>query len=136
MILEITIPGEIRGKGRPRFSMVGGKPRAFTDEKTKDEELRIRAIAVGLHGLPRVECPVKLAVYVGVTIPSSWSEKKKTKAALGEIVPAKKPDIDNYLKLVMDALNGVIWVDDAQVIQVFIAKFYQPHPCCKIVVML
>lgn len=46
----------------------------------------------------------------------------------GEILPQKKPDIDNVVKIIMDALNGAAYKDDKQVVSVFASKFYDDDP--------
>ena len=46
----------------------------------------------------------------------------------GEILPQKKPDIDNVVKIIMDALNGAAYKDDKQVVSVFESKFYDDDP--------
>ena len=46
----------------------------------------------------------------------------------GYIRPAKKPDIDNVIKSILDALNGVAYHDDTQVVAVFAEKYYSDTP--------
>ena len=46
----------------------------------------------------------------------------------GEIRPAKKPDIDNVCKVVADALNGVAYNDDRQIVYTEISKRYDDMP--------
>ncbi len=46
----------------------------------------------------------------------------------GKILPAKKPDIDNVVKAVLDALNGVAYRDDTQVIELHVRKSYSEKP--------
>ena len=36
----------------------------------------------------------------------------------------KKPDIDNAMKLALDAMNGHVFVDDNQVSEIKASKFY------------
>ena len=42
----------------------------------------------------------------------------------GHIRPAKSPDLDNYVKLILDALNGLLWVDDRYIVEMHSGKFY------------
>ena len=49
-----------------------------------------------------------------------------------ELRPSKKPDIDNVLKLVLDALNEVAYKDDTQVIEVECKKFFSINPRIEI----
>lgn len=69
---------------------------------------------------------VKLAFYY--PIPKSWSKVKKDDANDQGIMPAVKPDIDNCIKGVFDALNGVAWKDDNLVVDVWSMKRYSHEP--------
>lgn len=60
--------------------------------------------------------------------PKSFSKRKASLAEAGEIKPTTKPDVDNYLKGVKDALKGIIWRDDSQVVDVYARKRYSARP--------
>lgn len=68
---------------------------------------------------------VELRAYFG--IPASWSNAKRQRAVAGELRPTKRPDMDNVAKM-LDALNGIVWLDDAQVVDERISKFYDSRP--------
>lgn len=61
-------------------------------------------------------------------IPQSLSKRKKREAIAGLIMPTTKPDGDNILKVVMDALNGLAYDDDKQVVKMGIIKVYGVNP--------
>jgi Holliday junction resolvase RusA-like endonuclease len=42
--------------------------------------------------------------------------------------PTKKPDLDNLAKSVLDALNGVIYQDDSQIVSLHMTKVYSQYP--------
>ena len=67
-------------------------------------------------------------------IPQSWSKKKQHMALLGLIRPGKKPDLDNLCKLATDALNSVVYRDDALIVEMWARKIYsnQPKLVCTI----
>lgn len=50
----------------------------------------------------------------------------------GELLPAKKPDIDNIAKAVLDALNSVAYRDDTQIVELQIRKQYSEKPRLEI----
>ena len=50
----------------------------------------------------------------------------------GELLPAKKPDIDNIAKVVLDALNSVAYRDDTQVVELQLRKQYSEKPRVEI----
>lgn len=111
-------------KARPRVTMVGGRARAYTPKKSADYERQIA------QSWPheRQSAPVRLDIVFGMPIPASWSKKQQGAAASGLLLPAKKPDIDNLLKAVMDAMNGVAYDDDNQVVELSGKKVYSVEP--------
>ncbi len=123
-LLTIHVPGDIRGKGRPRF----GGGRTYTDAKTLNAEAWVRHCAVQAVGQPCLEGPLSLLVGITVGIPASWSKRKQTAALAGLLRPTGKPDADNTLKLLADALNKVVWRDDSQLVDVRVHKFYGREP--------
>lgn len=128
-MIHITIPGAPRGKGRPRFAKRGNFVKTYTDAKTVSyENLVAYAGAEAMRGRPPIKGAVNVSMDVNVGIPASWSKKKKQAAIDGEIRPTTKPDLDNIIKAVMDALNDVVWQDDKQVVQLQVAKYYSEKP--------
>lgn len=122
MRISITVPGEPVAKARPRFTRNGN---VYTPKKTAVYEQ-----VIGLHaraamkGRKILTGAVRLSVTAYMPIPSSWSMKQKTKAMTGALRHTKRPDSDNLCKAVQDALNGVIYADDAQIDEVHIVKRY------------
>jgi len=76
--------------------------------------------------------PVGLLVRAFKSIPQSWSKKDKLAALRGEIFPLTKPDHDNYIKIVSDAFNGLIYRDDALVMDSHQIKRYSDQPRLEI----
>lgn len=133
MTIEIRLDGDPVGKGRPRFVRATG--RTYTPEKTASFEARLGWAAQNvMTGFPLLEGPVVLLVMVFKEIPASWSEKKRQKAILQYLQPTGKPDADNFLKLVMDSLNKIVWKDDAQVVDARVVKKYSERPRLEIAI--
>lgn len=119
--LCFTVPGEVRGKGRPRF----GRGRTYTDAKTLSYENLIGWTASQAMGTADpFEGPLCLNVTARFAPPASASRKAKDLMLAGAVKPAKRPDFDNIAKAVADALNGVAWADDAQVVTAMVRKVY------------
>jgi len=122
--LQFTIPGPPIGKGRPRFSSVGGRPRSYTPAVTRDYESLIAARAAeAMAGREPLQTPLTVYIYASMSIPISWSKAKRQSALDGDIYPAR-PDVDNIAKTVLDGMNGVIYEDDAQVTYLKVSKKY------------
>ena len=118
------IEGVPVAKARPRVTMVGGKARAYTPKKSADWEREIQRQV----DCPLTEGPIMLTVVCRVPIPQSWSGKRKADAEAGLIWPTSRPDVDNYAKAVMDALNGIAYNDDSQVVCLTSRKQYAAVP--------
>jgi Holliday junction resolvase RusA-like endonuclease len=131
--LIIDMPGPPRGKGRPRFARATG--RAFTDARTRSYEGDLRAYATeAMRGREIIAGPVLLKMVAIFPVPTSWSRKKRAAALAGSVRPTVKPDLDNILKLT-DALNGVVWRDDAQVVTATQMKVYGERPALRLEVI-
>jgi Holliday junction resolvase RusA-like endonuclease len=115
--LAFTVPGEVRGKGRPRIGKIGNHARMFTDKKTANyESLVALAAEKALAGRPPFDCA--LEVHIRVRLIPAPSASKKARAAMlaGEIPPTKKPDLDNVVKAILDGCNAVAFRDDVLVV--------------------
>lgn len=115
------VPGQAVGKGRPRFVKATG--RAYTPGPTLTYENLVKnAAADAMQDWPPFDGPVSLTILVDVLVSESWPTWKRAAALAGRIMPTGKPDSDNLLKLISDAINKVVWVDDAQVCDCEITK--------------
>ena len=125
MSIVFDVPLEPRGKGRPRFSRHGKFTKVYTDQQTLDYETAIQFYAGKAMGSQKpLETPVSVYLYIRVSIPQSYSKNRKTACLDGSERPAKKPDIDNVAKAFLDAMNGTVYLDDTQVVELNIKKVY------------
>lgn len=123
-LIIVTLPGEPQGKGRPRF----GQGRAFTPAKTRSYEAAFALTArAAMAGKTPFDDAVSVRVDAYFAIPKSWSKAKQDAARRGAIRPTKKPDADNVFKMV-DGLNGIVWRDDALIVDAAIAKHFSDEP--------
>lgn len=99
--MKLRIEGEPAPKGRPRFSVIRGKPHVYTDAKTLAAEEVIRW-------------------HLRSTIKGEPDDTHEFFVHLEFVVKSKRCDIDNLTKLVMDAANGFIWKDDKQVVRLLV----------------
>lgn len=128
--ITLVVEGEPQGKGRPRATSRGGFVSMYTPSKTKDYEKVIAAEAkASMAGRPMITGPVSVEMEMYHSVRKSWPKKKKELARLGKIAPTIKVDVDNCLKVFCDALNGLMWIDDVQVVNVTISKRFADDPC-------
>ena len=126
MIARFTVLGEPQGKGRPRFT---GRGRAYTPAKTAAYERQIRRAYQAQSGqvFPD-EAPLAVRIIAYYRVPASDSKRKRLDKLQHRIRPVKRPDVDNVCKAVFDALNGIAYKDDAQIVTAVVYKFYGDQP--------
>lgn len=123
MIYEFEVIGDIKGKARPRVNTYTGN--AYTPTNTKDYENLIKQYFKIKY--PRYEplegrIAVKIEAYFD--IPKSTSKKDKKLIEEDILSPTKKPDIDNIVKIILDALNKMAFKDDNQITKLEVEKLY------------
>jgi Holliday junction resolvase RusA-like endonuclease len=130
-----TVYGEPVGKGRPRFARRGAFVSTYTPEKTKTYEDEIRMMARAAMGASEpLDTPVTVAIYIRVGIPASFSKQKRKDALSGILKPTKKPDLDNVAKCHLDAMQGIIILDDKLVVNLHVTKVYAETPAVEVMV--
>lgn len=123
--VAFVIPGTPVGKGRPKFARRGNFTVAYTPEKTASYENLVKVKAEeAMKGRPAIDGAVAVTIWLWVTPPASWSQKKQRQALSHEILPTSKPDVDNVIKGIFDAMNEIVWKDDKQAVDVSIRKRY------------
>ncbi len=128
-MIAFEIPGPPIGKGRPRAFRMGNSVRMHTPEKTASYESLVKLAArQAMRDAAPAAFPVALSLIVLHPIPKSWSKRKQEAALAGTERPTTKPDADNVAKAIADACNGVVWVDDAQVVELSVSKRYSATP--------
>ena len=126
--IEFVVFGEPVAKGRAKFCVRNGYAMAYTPAKTRDAEGDFRTQALRYRPQEIITGAIKLSIIVYKSIPKAYSKKQSERAEAGEISPITRPDFDNYAKLVCDALNGVFWRDDSQIVDCRICKRYSMTP--------
>lgn len=122
------IPGEPRGKGRPRR----GQWSMYTPKETTQYERLVR-ICYQNAGLGLLTGEIEMEVMACYGIPKSKPKRVKEQMTAGVIRPTKKPDCDNVLKIIFDALNQVAYADDKQIVAATIRKVYSDQPRVEVV---
>lgn len=130
------VPGQPVGKGRPRIGRAGPHARMYTPDKTASYENLVRTMAhQSVCGREPIAGAVSVRLDLRCAVPASWSGKKQRAALRCEIVPTTKPDTDNVVKAVFDAINGVVWRDDVQVVDLVVTKRYSAMPGVWVLVL-
>ncbi|MGN5479503.1 RusA family crossover junction endodeoxyribonuclease [Cupriavidus basilensis] len=69
-----------------------------------------------MEGRPPLAGPLYVEIDIVLAIPASWPKKRQALALAGRIGATKKPDASNILKAIEDGMNGVVFVDDSQIV--------------------
>jgi len=118
--MRLTVLMEPIPKARARTCVRGGVVRSFTPKATADAEAYIRSTVMGNKAFFAKGTPLKVNLAFYINKPPSVSKKRK--------YPITRPDIDNYTKLVLDALNRYLFEDDSQIVELHATKAYgQPR---------
>ncbi|MDR0905803.1 MAG: RusA family crossover junction endodeoxyribonuclease [Oscillospiraceae bacterium] len=130
MRIEFDVPGQPFGKQRPRFA-----GHAYTPPETVAYEEKIKWAFRAAHGKQFDKgIPLTLQIFAGYPIPKSVSKVRREAMIRDEAMPIVKPDLDNVLKIVADALNKLAYADDAQVCEMYVRKYYAEVPKLHIVI--
>ena len=123
MIYEFEVPGKVIGKGRPRLNSYTGV--VYTPTRTKDYESLVEQYF--LLKYPRYkafEGRIKVSIIAYSAIPKATKKSDIEEMLKNNISPTKKPDIDNIVKIILDAMNKFAFKDDNQITKLEVEKKY------------
>lgn len=126
--IAFEVPGAPVGQPRQRHRVVTSGGRSFATNYTpRNDPVQGYKAAVQLaarnamNGGPLFEGPVELAATFVLPRPKALCWKRRPTPRQPA---ARKPDADNLLKALLDALRGVVYGDDAQVYAVRLVRLY------------
>lgn len=120
MIVQFVVKGTPKGKARPRFVRTGKGVRTYTPKATETYQNDVLSAYMDTYKGTKLNGPIYARITAYFDIPKSTPKNKRA----GMKWYDKKPDVDNIAKSVMDALNGVAYDDDKQIIWLVIRKMY------------
>lgn len=115
-MIELEFPVLAVAQGRPRATSRGGFVSMYTPAKTVNFKRELIRIAERAYRLDPMTGPLR--VDLNFYLPRPKSAKKDV------FVPITRPDIDNYVKAVFDAMNEILWKDDSQVVDLRCKKLF------------
>ena len=119
-------------QGRPRFARRGKFIQTYDPPKSKKFKTELRQLAEieyaekPYHAEQHKPIIIELNLYIPML--KSFSKIKRLKATDGTLRPTTKSDIDNYIKGILDSLNGLFWHDDGQIVEIHAGKYYSDKP--------
>lgn len=133
MEIKFIVPGDPVPQGRPKFTT---KPfiRAYDPPKSAAFKKKVARYAKRVQPAELLSGELEVEIHVFKQTLKSFSKKKAELAEAGLLRPITKPDADNYAKGPLDALKGIIWKDDGQVVDLIARKYYSAEPRVEITV--
>lgn len=129
LLRTFTVPGPPVAKGRPRL----GKYTTYTPTKTVNYENLVQFSYIEKYkGSEPLEGDLKLEIVFYFPIPKRTSKKDRQLMIDGKIKHNKRPDIDNCIKSITDALNNIAYKDDSQIVAVVAIKLYSDEPRAEV----
>jgi Holliday junction resolvase RusA-like endonuclease len=124
-IVNFMVEGTPVPKGRPRFARRGKFVSTYSPKTTVDYETKVsEAARLAMGSSEPLQTPVGAYIYITLPIPASYSKKRIQACLSGEERPTKKSDIDNFCKAIFDGMNGIVFLDDSQVVSLHSTKVY------------
>ena len=123
MQVKFNVFGKPRGKQRPRLCSVGGRNIVYTPKQTIEYEKLIKASYIASS-----KVFFERNIPIEINILAYFFHKSSIEFT------TKKPDADNIIKIVLDALNKVAFYDDAQVSKICFEKRYSKMPRLEITI--
>ena len=131
-MISFTIPGNPVAQGRPRAARRGNRIMMYDPKPSKDYKKHVAKIAKEYAPEKPTEAALGVQMKIYREIPKSTTKKDRKLINEGLKRPVVRPDTDNYTKAILDALNGIIYKDDSQIVDLKASKYYSDNPRVEI----
>lgn len=134
-MIKFIVNGKPQGKARPRFKRCGNYVSTYNPKSTSNYEKLVKLSAIE-------QCKDKLdKEYTGLVKmsiiahfkPNKGISKKQHDLLIGQ-AHLKRPDLDNLIKIICDALNGIAYKDDNQVAIIIAEKVYSDEEKVEVII--
>ncbi len=132
--IKFIVPGQPVPQGRPRFARRGSQIQTYDPKPSVEYKKLVKEVAILNKPEELLEGSLSVEIQIYRQMLKSFSRAKREQAEYRQLRPVTKPDIDNYAKGILDALKGVIWIDDGQVVRLVCDKFYSAKPRIEIAI--
>lgn len=136
-MIDMTIDIKPLPQPRPRFARRGNFVTTYDTPKIKTYKKHIEIVVrneMASKNIRATERPLIINLIFTFAPPKSYPKYKVKEVMSGKIKYTKNVDVDNLAKAVMDAINGVAYQDDRQVIELGVKKQYGEKDTVKIII--
>lgn len=130
-MIKFTIPIIPKAQARARSGRTkAGQTIMYTGSGQRQAQNDLVSLMAPYAPQKPLDGPLSITVDAYLSVPKSWSKRKQACALAQQIRPTSKPDLDNYLKQIMDCMTKLgFWMDDSQVVRITAAKKYGEKAC-------
>lgn len=111
-------------QSRPRASSRGGRVRLYDHPKVKQFKAVLHNLVTERYKNPPLTGALSVSMLFYRPVQKSLSNIERQRRLSNEHKAVVKPDTDNYIKSTLDAMNGVLWEDDSQIVKLTAEKRY------------
>ena len=119
-------------QARPRATRMGRGIRLYDPKKVSVYKKQLAMMCKFQYKQEPLTGPLKVELNFFRHVQSSLSKKERALRLSGSHRPVVKPDTDNYIKSTLDGLNGLLWEDDNQIVDLIAHKYYSDNPRVEI----
>ena len=130
--IEIMILGKPCSKARPKFFR-RGKFVGTYDPKANEKNDVALVVRQQAPDKP-LEGPLSMTLVAYMPIPKSVSHIRRVKMERGFLRPAVRPDANNINRFYTDAAEGILYLDDSQIVALSTLKYYSDRPRVEITI--
>ena len=119
-------------QARPRATRMGRGIRLYDPKKVSVYKKQLAMMYKFQYKEEPLDGPLRVEIGFYRHVQSSISKKERELRLSGSHRPVVKPDTDNYIKSTLDGLNGLLWEDDNQIVDLVAHKYYSDKPRVEI----
>lgn len=123
MIIKFRVTGDPRPKARPRLGKYGN---VYTPKQTLKAEQEFLKQAIPHRPVQPIDKPVRIEL--------KFIKKKVYGKDRSKVFADRRPDLDNYIKLAIDALDAWFWTDDSRIVEIKASKLYGQKPRTEVMI--
>lgn len=118
---------------KTRTGRILEKPLHYYDKEERELRARISGIVRWMwQGKEPLQGAIETLYFFGVAVPASWSKRKRELALSGKIKPAVRPDLSNKFYWLENRIKGILFGDDALIVDFSVSGRYAEKEHAKI----
>jgi Holliday junction resolvase RusA-like endonuclease len=125
-MIQLSLYGNPVPKARARTVRTGSSIHSYDPQQKLKEGCKWQLRSQYVE--PLLTCPIRIDLLFRLPIPKATSGIRKRQMINGVFFHIKKPDIDNLTKFVLDCLNGIVFEDDSQIVDLCAKKVFSVEP--------